>query len=162
MSSQGFAAGSMATSAAGAYMSYRANREAAARAEAIGKYNAAVARRDADIARGASEFEQKRAVKSGKRAMGTMRARAGASGAVMDIGAPIRAEAELANELNIEQLLIAYEGASASMRLESEAKVALMGGKLQAQQYRAAATASAIKGGASLLQGFSNYQRDFG
>ena len=146
--------------AAGTMMDMKSKRDAAKQAKKIGKFNAAVSMEDAREARESYQFEQERAVKEGKRVAGTMRALMGASGARMDIGAPVRAEAELASELTIDQMLIAIEGEKTAKRYENQARVAKMGGTLAAREYNAAATSSLLAGAGTLMQQYSQMKRE--
>lgn len=155
MGAAGVAAGAQA---GGSLMGAYSSRKAAKQAKKIGKYNAQVYRNEAEEARESYQFEQERAVKEGKRVAGEMLAAAGASGARLDVGAPLRAEAELANELNIDQLLIAYEGENAARRSENQAVVAKMGGSLAAKEYNAQAVSSLLSAGSTLASAYSNYK----
>jgi hypothetical protein len=148
--------GSIAMQGGSMIMGAGSSRKAAKQAKKIGKFNQQVYLQEAAETRESYQFEQKRAVKEGEQAAGVMRALAGASGARLDVGAPLRAEAELANELNIDQLLIAYEGENAARRSENQAIVAKMGGSLAAREHNANAVSTLLSGGASILGTLAN------
>lgn len=131
-------------------------------AQRISEFNASVSEDDAIEIRKAYLFEEIRALESGKRAKGTLMARAAASGARLDVGAPLRAVAELAREINIDQLLIGYEGENAARRSENQAKIQRMGGALSAKQYNTQAIAQATGAGGTLMGNVSEYQRNWG
>lgn len=153
---------SAALSAGGSLMSSSSARQAAAQAKKIGEYNALVAEEEAQATRESSRFTQLRALQEGQRAMGTLRTRMAASGARLDVGAPLRAVAELAQEIDIDQLLIGYEGEKAARRYENQAKVNRMGGNLEAKQLQAQSTANLFRAGSTILGGISDYQLQFG
>jgi len=154
--------GSAALQLGGGLMASGASAKAGRMAQRIGEFNAQISEDDALEIRKAYLFEEIRGLESGKRAKGTLMARAGASGARLDVGAPLRAVAELAREINIDQLLIGYEGENAARRSENQAKVQRMGGELSAKQYNAQATAQLIRAGGTLLGNASAYQQNFG
>lgn len=147
---------------AGMIMGSKSNKAAAAMSRRIGEFNALVNEEEAALVRRETHLQQIRDLEEGERAVGTLRARMGVSGARLDVGAPLRAEAELAQELDINQLLLAYEGEKAARRFENEAALNRMGGSLTAQQYNAQATANLIKAGSTLLSGVSTLGREFG
>ncbi len=110
-------------------------------------FNAAVSRSDAEAARQKARFDQVRQAKEASRIKGTMAARAGATGARTDVGAPVLAAADQAAELELDNLLIGFEGETRAKRLESQAALDEFGGKVAKQ-------ASKIKAGSTLLKGF--------
>lgn len=147
---------------AGAAMQARGAHKAKGLAKDIARFNQRVALEEAESTRESTQFSLRQAVREGKRLSGTQRAKMGASGARLDVGAPMRAEAELAQEIEIDQLLIAYEGEKLARRYENQATVTRMGGSLEAQQYQAKVNAKLLQGGATLLSQLSDYQRNFG
>lgn len=118
-------------------------------AEAEGEYNAQVAERNAKAARLKSGFDQLRQLRRGAQIKGTLRARLGKSGALMDEGAPLAAQAAQAFELELENALIGYEGMNAESQHQSQA----VGFRMQGSNAR---SASRIGVGTSLLNGFTN------
>lgn len=156
------AIGGVGLQGAGMIMGSSSAKKAAKQAKKIGEFNAKVAEEEAEATRLSSRFIQQRAVKEGARTMGTLETRMAASGARLDVGAPLRALADLAQELDIEQLLIAYEGEKTVRRYKNQATVNRMGGSLEAKQLEAQSTANLISGAGKLLTGFSTIASQFG
>ncbi len=148
--------------AAGLIQSTHQYNVAARTAKRVGEFNARVSEEEAKATRESTRFQQERVVQEGTRAEGTLNARLGMSGGRMDVGTPLRVVGELAQEIDINQLLIGYEGEKAARRSENEAAVSRLGGTLTAGTYNAQAAANLIQAGGTLLQGFSSYAREFG
>jgi hypothetical protein len=90
--------------------------------EAIGKYNASVARRDAEAVKRRTKFIQSRHAEMGARVMGELEAGIGGSGLVSTEGAPAMALALQKSELDIENFLIGMQGRTEANQLLSQAQ----------------------------------------
>lgn len=123
-------------------------------AENIAKYNAQVQEREAQAARQKARFEQLRQAKRAEGIKGATTARLAAAGG---LGSPVAADiaAEEASELELENLLIGYEGEITAKRAESQAQLDRLQGKLYRKKGQAEAQAQYIKAGTTLLQGFN-------
>jgi len=133
----------------------------AAEAEAKGQqqmslYNAQVAEQNAQAIEAKTTFDQLRALKRGQNITGTLRAKLGASGALMDEGAPARLVAEQEFENALDVALTGYEGRMEASQQRSAANLY----KTEAQTYKMraknAGRAGKIGAGTSILTGFSN------
>jgi hypothetical protein len=122
--------------------------------ESMAEYNAAVAEQNAKMVEQKTTFDQLRQLKRGRTIMGTLRVRQGASGARMDVGAPLMAADEQAIELELENLLIGYEGAIAAARYRSQAEMFGMEADIAGERGKHAKRAGYIGAGTSLLTGF--------
>ena len=121
-------------------------------AENIANYNAAVSDREAKAQRAKASFDQKRQAKKGARTKSAMEARIAAAGGA---GSQIEGElmAEQAEELELENLLIGYEGEIGAKRAESQATIDRLQGKVARRKGKAQATASYMKAGGTFLMG---------
>lgn len=121
---------------------------------ALANYNARVSELNARAREQRTKFDQIRQQMRGRKVMGTLRARLGASGAMISEGAPLNLLAEQAFELELENALIGYEGMTEAAQLRSQAQFQ----RAQADIYRKRAgsyrRAGAIGAGATLLGGF--------
>lgn len=125
-------------------------------AQNIAEYNAQVAEQEAKAARLKTAFEQRRQAKAGERVRSALRARVGAAAG----GEQPLLEAAQAAELELENLLIGYEGEVAARRAESQAELDRLQGELARQKGKAAARRANIQFGlqtASLLTGFGGF-----
>lgn len=134
-------------------------------AQNIAEYNAAVAKQEAGAQRKRAAFAQKRQVKRGREIESALVAKLGAAGG---LPSPVAAElvAEQAAELELENLLIGFEGEVLAERAETQAELDILAGKLARQRGKAAARAASIrfatqlatvpigKAGGTLLTGF--------
>lgn len=140
--------------AAGQIQAGRAAEAEAKSAQNIANYNAAVQEQQAKVARQKAGFEQRRQAKRGERVKSALRAQLGAAGAEIDVGAPLLLQAEQAAELELENLLIGYEGEITAGRAMSQATLDRLQGKLSRQRGKATQQASYFKAGSTLLTGF--------
>lgn len=134
----------------------QAGREAEAEtqsAQNIANYNAAVMEQEAKARKQKSLYEQQQQAKRATRVKSTLKARIAKAGG---LGSPVAADlaAEQAAELELENLLIGYEGEIGAERALSQAKLDRLQGRLYAQKGRAAKKAGYIGAGATLLTGF--------
>lgn len=134
----------LGSTALGAYGAISSGKAARAQAQ----YNAQVARRNAEAARMKSQFDQLRQLRRGRRVMGALRARLGASGADISEGAPLQILAEQAFENALENSLIGAEGLNQAGRYESQAS----GFEAQGEN---AMTAARVNAATTLLSGLT-------
>lgn len=132
-------------------------RAAGASERNIAEFNAQVAEQRATAERLKAAFAQKRQVKKGAEIKSALIAKLGAAGG---IGAPVAADlaAEQAAEIELENLLIGFEGEVLARRAETQAELDRLRGKLAKQRGKSAARAANIQfgmqAGALLLTGF--------
>ncbi len=130
-------------------------------AQNIANFNAAVALQEAKAQRAKAGFAQKRQAKRGVQIKSALIAKLGAAGG---IGSAVAADlaAEQAAELELENLLIGFEGEILAGRAESQAELDILQGKIAKRRGKTAARAANIKfgtqvavlaGGASFLKG---------
>lgn len=120
----------------------------------IANYNAALMEREAKAIEGKTEFEQKRQAEAAARTKSRLRARLAATGAVPDIGTPLLIQEEQAEELELENILIGYEGQVAAAKARSQAELDRLTGRIAVKKGKAAKKAGFIGAGATLLTGF--------
>lgn len=139
--------------AAGQLQAGRAAEAEGRSAQNIANFNAAVMEREAIAVRRKAAFAQKRQAERGVRIKSALTARIAAAGG---IGSPVAADlaAEQAAELELENLLIGFEGEVEAQRALSQAEIDRLSGKVARRRGRAAKRASRIGAGATLLTGF--------
>ena len=122
-------------------------------AKNVMEYNAQVEEREAAAKRAKAGFEQKRQAKAGARVKSALTAKLAAAGGS---GSPVAADlsAEQAAELDLENLLIGYEGEVEARRHESQAALDRMQGKIYKQKGKNIKRAKMWEAGGSLLTGF--------
>ena len=114
---------SLALAGAAAYSAYSQGQ--AAKAEAQGqanmqRYNAGLAEKDALATETKTIFDQVQQVQQGDRDVSTIKAKAGASGAVLTEGAPLRLVAEQMFQNELQNALIGYSGQVQAGRYRSQ------------------------------------------
>ncbi len=139
--------------AAGAIQQGRVAAAQAESAQNIANYNALVQQREAEAIRQKTAFEQKRQAERGIRTKSALTAALGAAGG---LGSPVAADlaAEQAAELELENLLIGFEGEVGAQRAETQAELDRLQGRLFRQRGKAARKASLVRAGGTLLTGF--------
>jgi len=142
--------------AMGSMQQGRAAQQEASSMRAMAEYNAAVQRRQAEAERQKARFEQKRQAQAGKRTMAALEARIAKAGGT---GSPVAADlaAEQAAELELENLLIGYEGETRAQRSESQAAIDTMQAGIYKKRGKNYRRAGMIGAGTSLLTGFGQY-----
>ena len=145
------AAAATAAAAAGTYMQGQAQADAAKGQAALGEYNAAVAEKDAIATEAKTRFDQIRQVQAGARSVASVRAKAGASGARLDVGAPMHIVAAQVAENEIQNALIGYAGKTQADRHRSRAAGYRAGAKFAEMRADNIKTATLINTGSSLL-----------
>ena len=120
----------------------------------IANFNAAVQQREAVAQRQRAAFAQQRQARRDAQIKSTLTAQLGAAGA---IGSPVAADlaAEQAAELELENLLIGFEGEVAAQRALSQAEIDRLTGRVARQRGRQERTAATIRTGTTLLTGFA-------
>jgi len=122
--------------------------------EKINLYNAALQEREAQAIEQKTKYESWRQAKEARRIRGKLRTQLAASGAVIGEGAPELLEEEQLAELELENLLIGYEGRKKAGRARSQAELDRLSGKLAKGRGKMARRASYIRAGQTLLMGF--------
>lgn len=118
-------------------------------AQNIAEFNARIAEEEATAAKQRSAFASKRQAKKGEQIKSALAAKlAGAGG----LGSPVAADlaAEQAAELELEDLLIGFEGEVAAKRSLAQAEVDRLGGRLARQRGKSAARAANVQFGVQL------------
>src|SRR5512146_200618 len=147
----------LASTAMQAYSSYQQGQAQAAEAKAqqrMMEYNARVAEMQARAIEQKTKFDQIRQQRKGQRVMGTLRAKLGASGAMVSEGAPLNLMADQAFELALENALIGYEGQVEAGQARSQGALYSAQGGIYGMRAKNAATAGMLGAGTSLLSGF--------
>jgi len=147
----------VAGTAVSAYGQIQAGRAAAAQGESaqnIANYNAAIQEREAKAIEQKTRFDQMRQAERAARIKSRLRTKLAGSGARMDVGAPLMLQEEQAAELELENMLIGYEGETGAQRARSQAEIDRLQGRLYRQKGRAGRTAGYIGAGSTLLTGF--------
>ena len=135
-------------------------------AQNMANFDAAVAEQEAKALRERAKFAQQRQAKRGEEIKGELEAGLAAAGG---LGSPVAADltAEQAAELELENLLIGFEGEVGAGRAETQAELDRLQGRLSKQRGKSAArraniqfatqlaTASVGAKGGSLLTGFN-------
>lgn len=141
----------------------QAGRAAEAQAKAskgMADYNAAVAEQNAKMVAEKTKFDQRRHIRYARRVMGKLRAKQAVGGARLDVGAAFLVASEQAYELELENLLIGYEGQIEAGRWRSQAAGFRLRGEYAEMRGEAAKRASLYKAGATLLTGFGTMRRE--
>ena len=118
-------------------------------AQNIANFNAAVALQEAEAQRAKAGFAQKRQAKRGVQIKSALIAKLGAAGGIGSLVAGDLA-AEQAAELELENLLIGFEGEILAGRAESQAELDILQGKIAKQRSKTAARAANIKFGTEI------------
>ncbi len=118
-------------------------------AQNIANFNAAVALQEAEALRAKAGFAQKRQAKRVTQTKSALIAKLGAAGG---IGSAVAGDlaAEQAAELELENLLIGFEGEVLAGRAESQAELDRLAGRLAKQRGKTAARAANIRFGTQL------------
>lgn len=132
-------------------------RAAGKSAQNIAEYNVAVAEQEARAIREKAAFGQKRQAKRAAEIRSALTAKVATAGG---LGSPVAADlaAEQVAELELENLLIGFEGEVGAQRALSQAELDRLQGRLARQKSKAAARAANIQFGTqvgtTLLTGF--------
>lgn len=132
-----------------------------ARAEAaLNERNARIAEMDAKAREAKARFDAVRVSRRGTDILGRLRVRLGASGARLDVGAPIRVLSEQAEELELEQLLVGFEGRTEAARFRSIAGIERFKGSLAKARGKSARREGLTRAGTSLLTDFATAKQE--
>ena len=107
-------------------------------AQNIAEFNAAVAEQEGEAAKIKAGFEQERQAKRGEAIKSTLVAKLGAAGG-LDSPVALDLTAAQAEELELENLLISFEGEVGARRAQSQATLDRLQGRLAKQKGKAAA-----------------------
>lgn len=124
-------------------------RAAGASEKNIAEFNAQVAEQAAVAERQRAGFAQKRQAKRGAEIKSALVAKLGAAGG---IGSPVAADlaAEQAAEIELENLMIGFEGEILARRAETQAELERLRGRLAKQRGKSAARAANVQFGVQL------------
>ncbi len=127
----------------------RAARVEGKSAQNIATFNAAVSKQRAVAERKRAGFAQKRQVRRGEQVKSTLVARLAAAGG---LESPVAADliAEQAAEVELETLLIGFEGEVAARQAESQAELDILQGRLAKQRGKARGRAANVQFGLQL------------
>ena len=119
----------------------------------MAEFNAKVQEQEAKALRQRAGFAQQRQVRKGARIKSALTAQLGFAGG---LGSPVAGDltAEQAAELELENLLIGFEGETAARRAESQAELDRFGGRIARRRGKNLKTASLFQAGSTLLTGF--------
>ena len=145
-------AGAAAVTVGGIQQGRAATAEARS-AQNIATFNVGVQEREAAALRQRATFAQRRQARRGAQVKSALTAQLGAAGG---IGSPVAADlaAEQAAELELENLLIGFEGEVAAQRALSQAEIDRLTGRVARERGRQERTAATIRTGTTLLTGF--------
>ena len=137
----------------GQYQQGQAAEKEAKSAQNMANYNAKVEEQKAEAIRKRAAFDQKRQAKQASEARSSLIARLGTSGG---LGSPVAGDlvAEQESELELENLLIGYQGEVGAKKAESQATLDRLQGSLASKKGKNLRTASYYGAGSSLLTGF--------
>ena len=138
-------------SAVGTYMQGQAASDQAKQEAEQSRYNAAISEQDAIANDLKTRFDQVRSAQAGERAVGTMRAKLGTTGARLDTDAPLQVVAEQLFENELQTALIGAEGSTRSTQLRSQAANLRAGASIADQRADNLKTATLLNTGTSLL-----------
>jgi hypothetical protein len=119
----------------------------------IANFNAEVAKKEALAIRRSTEFKSKRQAEEAARTKSTQKANIAAAGGT---GSPVAEDlaAEQATELELENILLSFEGEVAVSEAERQSALDTAEGKITRQRGRNQALAADVSLGKSLLTGF--------
>ena len=139
--------------AAGQIQAGRAAEAQAKSAQNLAEFNAAVEEREAQAQRDKARFAQKRQAKRATEIKGKLIAGMAAAGG---LGSPVAADlsAEQAAELELENLLLGFEGEVLAKRSESQAEIDRLAGRSVKLKGKAKKRASRFSAASTLLTGF--------
>jgi hypothetical protein len=120
----------------------------------IANFNAQVADQEATAKRQATKFAQKRQAEEAERIKGRQKVAIAKAGG---IGSPVAEDlmAGQAAELELENILLGFEGEVAATQAERQGALDIAGGKAARRRGTAAKKAKNIQAGTTLLQGFN-------
>lgn len=147
------AIGALGAAAGGSILGGIADQQAANAQASISDHNSAVALQSAQAVRRKSMLDQMQNAKVGRAKIGAMRASYGASGVLLDEGAPADVIAKQEMQLALQNALIGEAGEAQAAQYESQAWSYSMQAGIQRAQGRASALGGYLSGGTTLLSG---------
>jgi hypothetical protein len=148
-----------------AYSKYQEGQAAAQEAKnaaVMEEYNAQVAEQAAKAAENRSMYEQERQLLEAKRVKGAQAAAIAGAGGIPGAGSNLLLQAKQASELELDNLMIGYEGLTEAQRARSQAAGYRLQGSIYKQKAKNLKQAGLIGAGTSLLTGFSSYKDLYG
>jgi len=115
-------------------------------AEAVGKYNATVARQQAESARRAADANAETQRRHYERILGAQRARYEASGVIGSEGSPLLVMMQSEEEAALDVARVRYGGTAQAYGLEAEARLQRQQGKFAKRQSYLKATGTFLSG----------------
>lgn len=146
---------SAAAAISGTAVSVYGQRQAAAAAEATGKYNAELQRNQAKQEMAVAGENARRKTRENARILGMQRAALAQSGLAM-AGTPLAVLGETAMTLHRDILDIGFDAANKSRSLNAGADMSIYTGRQQASAIRTNAAASTLSGLSSAAMGYGN------
>lgn len=143
------------TSVVGTGISFYGQRQAAAAAEATGKYNAQLQRNQAKQEMDVAGENARRKTRENARILGMQRAALAQSGLAME-GTPLAVLGESAMTLHRDILDIGFDASNKARSMNAGANMSLYTGRQQASSIRTNAIASGISGLTSAAMGYGN------
>ena len=128
---------------------------------AIAERNARILEQDAIAREQKARFDQLRQATGGAKVLGRLRAGLGASGARLDVGAPIRLLSDQAEELELDMLLIGFEGATDASRLRSQARGLRLGAEFSRERGENARKTSLLRTFTGAVSDYGTYRTNF-
>lgn len=119
-------------------------------------FNQQVQEREAQAIEQKAAFDSLRQEKRARKIRGSLRTELAASGAVLGEGVTADLEQEQLAELELENMLIGFEGRKGAARAREKGKLDVLRGLQAKRRGKAAERASRIKAGTTLLTGFSS------
>lgn len=144
----------LGTMAAGQVMQGMAAKQAGKDEASLAEYNARVMESQAKAKEEQTLAIQKRQAEAAARVQSSLEAELGASGVVSTAGTPLLVQAKQASELELENLMIGYEGQVEAERYRSQAAGERYKGKLAKRRGKNEMFGSLLGAGGTLLTGF--------
>lgn len=149
----------LASAAMSAYGQVQQGQAASAQAKSeqnMANYNAQLAEREAGMTEQKTMLQQRQQAEEAERRRSTMRANMGTAGVVSTSGTPLLIQAQQAEQDELQNLMIGFEGAEQARALRSEGTLQRIQGRISKKAGSAARTGSFIGAGSTLLSGFGS------
>ena len=125
--------------------------------QAIAEYNVKIQQREAAAQEQQALYRQKLQAQEANRMASSLRAGLGTSGAVLSEGTPLLIQATQAEQSELDNLMIGYQGRIARGQAINQAAIDRAQATIYGQQARSSATVGYTGAGTSLLTGFGKY-----
>ena len=142
------------TTTVGAIQGGRAAAAQAKSEQRIADYNALVMEREAKAIEQKTRFDLRRHAEHARRTKGKLVTKLAGSGAVMGEGTTLALEDEQIAEMELENMLIGYEGGRYAAKARAKGALDTISGRAARLRGKSARTASYYQAGGSLLTGF--------